>query len=125
MIPKDVRERYGKLKDTINHYRRLYHVYDREEIPEAARDSLMRELASLEEQYPSLVASDSPTQRVAGKPLPQFKKVKHEVAQWSFNDAFTAEDLRDFDARVKKVLRAEFGDVAPSYMNELKIDGLK
>jgi DNA ligase (NAD+) len=70
MIPKEVRERYQKLKDSINHYRREYHVYDREVIPESARDSLMKELAGLEAQYPAIVAPDSPTQRVAGKPLP-------------------------------------------------------
>lgn len=124
-IPKNVRERYLKLKDAINHYRRAYHVYDREEIPEAARDSLMHELAGIEAQYPAIITPDSPTQRVAGKPLPQFSKVKHPVAQWSFNDAFTPEELREFDARVKRFLKPVFGDVQPSYLNELKIDGLK
>ncbi len=124
-IPKETRERYTKLKDTINRYRRAYHVYDREEIPEAARDSLMRELAGIEAAYPTIVAPDSPTQRVAGKPLPQFKKVRHAVPQWSLNDAFTSDDIRDFDARVKRFLHAEFGDTSPTYMCELKIDGLK
>ncbi|MCE9541608.1 NAD-dependent DNA ligase LigA [Candidatus Kaiserbacteria bacterium] len=124
-IPKETRERYRKLVDTVNHYRRLYHVYDREEIPEAARDSLTKELAEIEKEYPSIVAADSPTQRVAGKPLPQFKKVKHTVTQWSFNDAFTPDDLRDFDNRVKRFLKEEFGDAQPTYLNELKIDGLK
>lgn len=123
--PREIRDRYDKLKKTINGYRRAYHMHDREEIPEAARDSLMRELAGIEAQYPALIAPDSPTQRVAGKPLPQFTKVKHAVAQWSFNDAFTEEDMREFDARVKKVLRTEFGDVSPTYLCELKIDGLK
>lgn len=125
MVPQEAKERYLKLKDSVNHYRRQYHVYDKEEIPEAARDSLMRELADLEKQYPALIAPDSPTQRIAGTPLPQFKKVRHKVAQWSFNDAFTPDDLREWDARVKKLLKPRFGDVAPTYATELKIDGLK
>src|SRR3989338_9825311 len=125
MIPKSIRDRYIKLKDTINRYRRAYHVYDRDEIPQSARDSLMRELAQMEAEYPAIIAPDSPTQRVAGMPLPGFKKVRHKVAQWSFNDAFSPEDVWAFDARVKKILRPKFGDVEPSYVCELKIDGLK
>ncbi|MDR3571011.1 MAG: NAD-dependent DNA ligase LigA [Candidatus Pacebacteria bacterium] len=124
-IPKEVRERYEKLKTSINRYRRLFHVFDKEEISEEARDSLMHELTELEKQYPELVTPDSPSQRVAGKPLPQFKKIRHEVEQWSFNDAFSPEDLRDFDTRVRKVLKQRFGDVQPMYACELKIDGLK
>jgi hypothetical protein len=94
MIPKQVRERYEKLKNSINEYRRAYHVYDTELIPESARDTLMKELAGIEEQYPSIIAPDSPTQRVAGTPLPGFKKVTHKVTQWSFNDAFSEEDIQ-------------------------------
>ena len=125
MIPKEVRERYAKLKDTVNKYRRLYHVYDKEEISSEALDSLKRELSELETAHPSLVAPDSPSQRVAGRPLPGFKKVRHKVAQWSFNDAFTPEDIRAFDARVKRGLKARFGEAQPGYVCELKIDGLK
>lgn len=118
-VPKDVRERVVKLREAINHYRTQRHVFDREKIPIEAEDSLKYELAKLEEAYPELVTKDSPTQRVAGKPLPEFKKVKHQVAQWSFNDAFTEEDMYAFDERIKKV--------APraTYVCELKIDGLK
>ncbi|HEV3244888.1 MAG TPA: NAD-dependent DNA ligase LigA [Candidatus Paceibacterota bacterium] len=123
--PKDARERHEKLKASINRYRRLFHVYDKEEISEEARDSLMQELSELEKEYPELITPDSPSQRVAGAPLPQFKKVMHEVSQWSFNDAFSPEDLRDFDARVKRLLKPRFGDVHPTYACELKIDGLK
>lgn len=124
-VPEEARTRYNKLKESINRYRRAYHVYDREEIPETARDSLMHELAELEAQYPALITPDSPTQRVAGKPLPGFKKVRHKVAQWSFNDAFSPDELREFDARVKRALRPRFGEVQPTYDCELKIDGLK
>lgn len=125
MIPKDVQARYNKLKNAINRYRTLYHVYDREEISQAALDSLKHELTEIEEKYPALIAPDSPSQRVAGSALPGFKKVRHKVAQWSFNDAFTEEEAREFDARVKRFLEPEFGDVKPTYVCELKIDGLK
>src|SRR3989344_271799 len=125
MIPKDVRTRYDKLKETINHYRRLYHVYDKEEISQAALDSLKHELTEIETNYPAIVAPDSPSERVAGKPLPGFKKVRHKVAQWSFNDAFTPDEIRDFDARVRKLLQSEGVQAVPSYICELKIDGLK
>ena len=124
-VPAEAQARYEKLKESISRYRRAYHVYDREEIPESARDSLMHELAELEVEYPALIAPDSPTQRVAGTPLPGFKKVRHKVAQWSFNDAFSPDDLREFDARVKRTLKGDFGDAQPEYVCELKIDGLK
>ena len=120
--PKEVEERYQKLKKAIHHYRLMYHVYDKEEIPEAARDSLMHELVQIEADYPALITPDSPSQRVAGTPLPEFKKVTHKVAQWSFSDVFSEEELRAFDTRVKKILG---GMRAIEYVCELKIDGLK
>ena len=119
------KERYEKLKAAIDHYRRQFHVYDIEEIPEEARDSLMRELTELEAKHPELVTPESPSQRVAGKPLPGFEKIRHAVEQWSFNDAFTPEDVREFDLRVKRFLKAQYPDARPSYTCELKIDGLK
>ena len=125
-IPAEVRERAKKLRGTIEKHRYLYHVLDKEEISSEALDSLKHELVRIEEEYPALRTPDSPTQRIAGKPLPEFKKVRHEVAQWSFNDAFSEEEIREFDTRVKKVLAEEFGGAAhPTYISELKIDGLK
>lgn len=121
MIPADVRVRYAKLVETINRHRTQYHVYDIEEISQAALDSLKHELAEIESRYPAIIAPDSPSQRVAGKPLPQFKKVKHQVAQWSFNDCFSPEEFGEFDERVKRFL----GGASPTYVCELKIDGLK
>ena len=125
MIPQKMRERYEKLKSTINRYRRLYHVFDKEEITQQALDSLKHELSQIEAKYPRIIAPDSPSQRVAGKPLPGFKKVRHKVTQWSFNDAFTPEEVREFDARVKRFLQPVFGATHPTYVCELKIDGLK
>lgn len=120
MIPKDIQERYGKLKAAVNHYRTQRHVHDIEEISIEAEDALKKELAELEAEYPGLVGPDSPSVRVGGAPLPHFKKVPHKVPQWSFNDAFSEQDIRDFDKRVKKIVGENI-----SYTTELKIDGLK
>lgn len=119
------RDRYRHLVNAINRYRTAYHVYDREEISADALDSLKRELTEIESAHPELVVPDSPSQRVAGKPLPGFKKIRHSVAQWSFNDAFTQDDIREFDARVRRFLASSFPDARPNYLCELKIDGLK
>ena len=82
MIPPDVRVRYERLKQTINRYRVAFHVYDKEEISQQALDSLKHELSQIEETYPAIVASDSPSQRVAGKPLPQFKKAFYSLFEY-------------------------------------------
>ncbi len=125
-ISHQIKECAKKLRDTIDHHRYLYHVLDKEEISPEALDSLKHELAVLEERYPKLITPDSPTQRIAGTPLPAFKKVKHKIAQWSFNDAFTKEEVRNFDKRIKRLLKEQYGrKVTPEYTCELKIDGLK
>jgi DNA ligase (NAD+) len=125
----EAKERIEYLKKTIEHHRYLYHVLDKQEISDEALDSLKRELVEIETRYPELITPDSPSQRVAGEPNPEFVKVAHAVPQWSFNDAFTEEDMYDFDARVKRFLREKFAkgniDVSPEYTCELKIDGLK
>lgn len=120
-IPKEARARHKSLVEAIDHYRYQYHVLDISEISEAALDSLKRELSELEAKYPELITPASPSQRVAGSPLPQFKKVPHQIPQWSFSDAFSPEEVREFDARVRRFLEGG----APSYACELKIDGLK
>lgn len=123
-IPKDILERVEKLREAIDHYRYQYHVLNTLEISEEALDALKKELVDLEEQYPELVTPDSPTQRVAGEPLPGFKKIAHKVPQWSFNDAFSEDDMREFDARIRRFYKAETGgDISPEYTCELKIDG--
>jgi DNA ligase (NAD+) len=106
-------------------------VLDKEEISAEALDSLKRELAELEYSHPELITKDSPSNRIAGEPLKQFEKVEHKVSQWSYNDAFTEDHIRDFDQRVKRFIKESFGEVGtkkvpnPTYVCELKIDGLK
>jgi DNA ligase (NAD+) len=119
-VPKDVKERYEKLKAVVNHHRYLYYALEQPEIADSAYDELEQELVRIEGEYPTLVSLDSPTQRVGGV-LGVFKKVHHQVAQWSFNDAFTQEDMHAFDARVKRAT----GSGHLEYICELKIDGLK
>lgn len=125
MAPKDIKERVKKLRETIEKYRYEYHVLNKSDITPEALDSLKDELSKLEAEYPELYDPNSPTQRVAGKPLDEFKKVRHKVAQWSFNDAFTEEDMRAFDERVKRFLGPSLKEPNVEYVCELKIDGLK
>lgn len=125
-IPIEVKERLNKLKEAIEKYRYEYHVMDKSPISPEALDSLKHELVEIESKYPELITPDSPSQRVAGKPLPEFKKVNHKIPQWSFNDAFSPEEINDFDERVKKFLKQELNkDIKPTYTCEHKIDGLK
>lgn len=127
----EVQERILKLRQSIEHHRYNYHVLDKEEISAEALDSLKRELSELENAHPEFVDSNSPSQRIAGEPLKEFEKVPHKVAQWSYNDAFTPDDIRSFDERVKRFIKDAFGEVGtsqvpnPTYVCELKIDGLK
>lgn len=123
---KEIKIRIGKLKDAINRHRYLYHVLDKQEISDAALDSLKKELYDLERQYPEFITPDSPTQRVGGKPLGKFAKVRHKIRQWSFNDAFSEEEMIDFNNRLKRMLGKEIGKKSElEYVCELKIDGFK
>ncbi|NOY35896.1 MAG: NAD-dependent DNA ligase LigA [bacterium] len=127
MNKADAKKRAEKLRKLINHHRYLYHVLDRQEISDEALDSLKHELYELEQKFPELVTPDSPTQRVGGKPLDKFSKIRHKVRQWSFEDVFTEDEIREFDARLKRML-AKAGvepKKEPEYTCELKIDGFK
>ena len=87
-VPKQLQERIQKLRAQIDDLRYRYHVLNDPEVTDAMYDGLMDELRKIEAEYPEIVTPDSPTQRVAGKPLEKFEKVVHSVPQWSFNDAF-------------------------------------
>ena len=123
MDKQEVKNRINKLREAINYHRYLYHVQDNQEISDSALDSLKKELFDLEQQYPDLITADSPTQRVGGKPLKEFKKVKHLQRMISFNDAFSKQDMEDWQERFMKLV-PEGQKNKINYYCELKIDGL-
>ena len=123
MNKKEAQERIKKLKKTIHYHRHLYHVLDKQEISDEALDSLKKELFEIEQQYPDLITNDSPTQRVGGEPLKEFKKIQHASRMLSFNDAFSREDMTDWLERISKLLTEDEKKQVDFYC-ELKIDGL-
>lgn len=122
MLRDEARQRIEKLRAEIEHHRHLYHVLDRQEISDAALDSLKHELEELERAFPEFITPDSPTQRVGGRALERFEKVRHDAPMLSFTDAFSAEELGEWQARNAKIAP----ELAPDtdYYCELKIDGL-
>ncbi len=119
MTKFEAKQRIEKLKKVIAHHRYLYHVENRQEISDEALDSLKHELYKLEQQYPDLITPDSPTQRVAGKPLEEFEKVEHEVPMLSIEDVFSEKELQDWEDYLKRLAPGERID----YFCEYKIDG--
>jgi len=122
MSKEEIKKRIQKLKDEINRDRYSYHVLNKSLISDEALDSLKKELFDLEIKYPEFVTPDSPTQRIGGKPLEQFKKVKHDVPMISFNDAFSEQDMRDWFERLENYLGRKLPNM--DFYCELKIDGL-
>lgn len=113
-------KRITKLRELITDYRYHYHVLDESTMSEAAADSLKHELTELENQYPDLVTADSPTQRVAGAPLPGFKTVNHSSRMLSLNDVFNEAELQAWGARISKLVPSHH----PQFFVDLKMDGL-
>jgi len=120
---KEIKKRIEKLREEVEHHRYLYHVLDKVEISDGALDSLKNELQKLEEENPELITPDSPTQRVGGKPLPKFRKVRHSSPMMSLFDAFTREDMMAWEERMIKIL-GEVKSYGLEYFCELKMDGL-
>jgi len=118
MEEEKLKRRHQELSEKINYHNYRYYVLDEPEISDAEYDQLMRALIALEEKYPQLVTSQSPTQRVGGQPVAGFTTVTHQLPMLSLANAFGEEELRSFDQRVKKVLNQV------DYVVELKIDGL-
>lgn len=119
MTKQQAKERIEKLRKEINYHRYLYHVLDRQEISDAVLDSLKHELEKLEKEFPELITPDSPTQRVGGKPLPSFKKVRHSSPMLSLNDTFSEDELREWENRMAKLNSG----IKPDYFAEIKVDG--
>jgi DNA ligase (NAD+) len=113
--------RAAELRDLLERYNYRYHALDDPEVPDAEYDRLMLELRGLEGQYPQLLTKDSPTQRVGAAPVAAFGAVRHRIAMLSLDNAFSEEEVRDFDRRIHERLGTER---AIRYSAEPKLDGL-
>lgn len=112
--------RMRELIELISYHDVKYYVEDSPEISDYEYDLLLRELRDLEQKYPDLALPESPTQRVSGKPLDEFPQVEHMVAMLSLDNCYSEDELKEFDARIRKLLEGE----PVEYVVELKIDGL-
>ena len=119
-LPKEALRRAEELRRLLERHNRLYYVEDNPEISDAEYDKLFRELVELETRHPELAGPDSPTQRVGGAPLPEFAEVRHRTPMLSIGNAFSEEEVRAFDKRVRELLGAEIVE----YAAEPKFDGL-
>lgn len=120
MTLEEARRRAESLRSEIRRHDHLYYVLAQLEISDAEYDRLMRELKQIEEKFPALVTFDSPTQRVGGEPLENFATVTHRVPMLSLSNAYSADELKEFDERVRKGLAGE----PYEYVVELKVDGV-
>lgn len=113
------RKRIEELRQILNEYNYHYYVLDNPTVSDAEYDARMQELIGIEQTYPEWITADSPSQRVGGQPISAFEKVSHRVPMLSLGNAFSEEDLKDFDRRIRQAVGENF-----SYVCELKIDGL-
>jgi len=131
MTKQQIKDRIKKLKVQLWQTDYAYYVLDKPIMSDSARDSLKDELEKLEKEFPEFITSDSPTQRVGGKALGKFDKIKHKVQKYSLDDVFNWEEVVEFDKRVKRFLKMSVYPVEKGgedenieYTCELKIDGL-
>jgi len=118
-------DRIAELRKQIRYHEERYYVLDAPEISDADFDALVRDLTALEAAHPELVTPDSPTQRVGGRVAFGFAAVTHAEPMLSLDNAYSDEELRAFDERVRRGLTGVLaGDARPDYVAELKIDGL-
>jgi len=115
-------QRLKELRDAIRHHEERYYIHNAPEIADDEFDRLLHELEQLEREFPDLVTGDSPTQRVAGRPIEGFETVEHLAPMRSLDNAYSEDELRAFDERVRK--GGGLGDAPVAYVAELKIDGL-
>jgi len=125
MTKQEAHKRIQKLREEVKRHNYLYHVLDKPEISDAALDSLKNELVILERKFPEFVTADSPTQRVGGRALNKFPKVKHSTRMISLFDAFSEQEMKEWEERAVKILeqnKKSRRDI--NYYAELKMDGL-
>jgi DNA ligase (NAD+) len=118
--PSDPRQRAEELRADLRRHEHLYYVMDAPQISDAEYDALMNELKRIEAEHPELLTLDSPTQRVGGKPAEGFQKVRHSRPMLSLDNAYSAEELAAWDARVRELAAG----LPVEYTAELKLDGL-
>ena len=118
MNKNEAKKQIKKLRDEINFHNYKYYVENNPVISDYEYDMLLKKLETLETQFPDLITPDSPTQRIGGEPLKGFKTVEHKIAMLSLNNAYSYDELREFDERIKK----NIGNV--EYVCEPKIDGV-
>ena len=116
---EEAKKKIDKLKGEIRHHDRKYYIDAAPEIPDSEYDKVMKELEALEKDFPELVTPDSPTQRVGGEPLKEFKTVTHKIPMLSLDNCYSADELIAFDARVEKNLKLK-----AEYIVEPKVDGI-
>ena len=126
MTKNEAKKRIEKLRELINKYRYSRHVLDKELVSIEVEDSLKKELFDLEQKYPEFITADSPTQRVGGKPLEKFEKVRHPQPMLSFNDAFSEKDMEDWLERMARFLGIDLAkdDLARRSFAEQKLGGV-
>jgi DNA ligase (NAD+) len=123
----DAKNRIKKLREQIEDLRYRYHVLDDPGVSDEVYDSLTREVKVLEQEFPELIDFDSSLDRVGGRPLDKFVKVQHQVRMLSLNDAFSKEELADWEKRTKKILVNALAESKAEPLNffaEVKLDGL-
>ncbi|MFQ5546556.1 MAG: NAD-dependent DNA ligase LigA, partial [Acidiferrobacterales bacterium] len=120
MSSESSRARAKELRKLIDHHNYQYYVLDSPEVPDAEYDRLFNELLSIEDSHPDLITPDSPTQRVGATPLEEFSKVKHDVPMLSLSNAFSDQEIQDFDRRV----RDRVDGALIEYVVEPKMDGV-
>lgn len=116
-----IKRQHSELKEKVNYHNECYHTLDKPEISDYEFDQMFSELLKLEEQYSGLDLSDSPSQRVGGEAIAAFKKVDHRLPMISLANSYNEDDIKEFNARLKKFLR---NDKDVEYFAELKLDGL-
>ena len=121
MKQEEAKKRIKKLRSEIARLRDLYHVKDAPEVTDEVSDSLMKELKSILSLYPEFNDPNSPENRVAGRPLAKFSKVKHEIKMFSIGNVFSNEELFAWEKRNLKLLHP---GIKVDYFCELKFDGL-
>nr|WP_067287502.1 NAD-dependent DNA ligase LigA [Marinobacterium profundum] len=118
-----IEQELRQLRDALNHHNYRYYVLDDPELPDAEYDRLFQRLKALEAEHPELISASSPTQRVGARPLSAFSQVQHEMPMLSLDNAFNAQELRDFVRRVQERLKLSSGDDI-AFACEPKLDGI-